>query len=420
MKTTFLYYLLLLPLLLTAQTTDTIRKYYPNGQTSVLYYERDGQATGRWLEWYPDGTLRFDADWKDGKGHGLWRYFHPNGRVASETVYDADRPVGLALEYYDNGSVETKTSYLQGRRQGRSEFYLPDGRLERVEYYIQGELDVRTPRVFAPGVISTPENDEYALAFSPGQDTLYLTRREPGGKQRIYLSLLVNGRYTAPAPAPFSTNRDEGAAPSRDGRYLIFASYRTTGAPKDEEALMDMNLWRVNRTPTGWSAPSPLGSTINKERQAATPWPNGYEAGPALTTDGTLYYWTASPEGGSPDLFRAERRPDGSYAPGEPLSELNTAGSESGAALSPDGQLIVFSAYGRDDGFGGEDLYCARWRGDRWGTPVNLGPVINTTDEEGGAYFSPDGRHLYFSRGGENRQADIYYVGVRHLLVGEK
>ncbi|WP_273446820.1 hypothetical protein [Neolewinella agarilytica] len=419
MKTNFLIlFSLLLITELSAQAPDTIRKFYPNGRPAVYHLSLEGKATGQWLEWYPDGTLRYDAEWLDGMGHGLWRYFHPNGRVSSEYVYLKDQPTGLGIDYYDNGEVKRKTTYLDGRREGRQEHYTTTGELERVDFYLNGQLDVRSPRLFAPGSISSPKADEFGLAFSPTGDTLYLTRRYPGERQQIYLSFRINDRWSDPVPAPWSGNRDEGAAPSSDGRYVLFASYRTTDQPKNEEALMDMNLWRVNVTPNGWSEPYPLPGDVNQIRTAGTPWAIGYEAGPVLDENGTLYYWTAGAEGTDPDLLRARRMADGRFGRGEELRELNTDGSESSPAISPDGNLLCFSAYGREGGFGGEDLYCAYQQDGQWSSPVNLGPAINSAGEEAGARFSPDGEFLYFTRQGASGTNDIFYVSVRNLLIG--
>lgn len=421
MKTNYLFTitLILLTTALSAQVPDTIRKFYADGRPALYRLSLDGKATGQWLEWYPDGTLRYDAEWLDGMGEGLWRYFHPNGRVYSETVFVKDQPVGIELEYYNNGQLKRKTAYLNGQREGREEHYSPTGQQERVDYYLEGKLDVRTPRLFAPGVISSTTADEYGLAFSPSGDTLYLTRREPGEKQQVYLSYRENRRWSDPVPAPWSDNRDEGAAPSPDGRYVVFASYRTTGPPKNEEALMDMNLWRVDVTTNGWSAPYPLPGGVNQDRPAGTPWAIGYEAGPVLTADGNLYYWSAGAEGTDPDLLLAKGMTDGGFGPGVEVRELNTTGSESGPAISPDGSLLCFSAYGREESFGGEDLYCARWRDGHWGEPVNLGPAINSPEEEGGASFSPDGKYLYFTRRGASGTSDVFYVSVRNLGVGK-
>jgi len=90
---------------------------------------------------------------------------------------------------------------------------------------------------------------------------------------------------------------------------------------------------------------------------------------------------------------------------------INTAASERDAALSPD-ELSLYFTSDRVGGQGAEDLWVSRRvsRHDPWGTPVNLGPVINNAGQEGGPGLSKDGHLLFFfaSRPGGFGTADIY------------
>lgn len=396
------------------QVLDTIQSFYPDGRPALWRTTLNGQAEGEWLEWYPNGFLRYRAMWRNDKGHGLWEYFHPNGQLRSEAVYIDDLATGLDLEYYDNGQLARKTTYMKGRKHGPETFYQPSGKVDHVNYYDDGKLQVRTPKIYSPGVLSDPIADEYGIAFGPDMRTAYITRRYPGEKQRIYISNYRNGSWSNPEVASFSTNRDEGATLSEDGKTLIFASYRSVGDPIDEEARMDMNLWVTRKNDAGWSVAVPLAGGINQPRPKGTPWAKGYETGPYIAGD-KLYYWSAGKEGNDPDVLVSTLKKDGEYGPGVEVPGINTAGSESGAAVSPDGQYLVFSAYGREEGFGGEDLYLSRKVAGKWGTPVNLGPIVNTVAEEGGARFSPDGQYLFFVRGAEEVQTDIYYISTAFL-----
>ena len=52
--------------------------------------------------------------------------------------------------------------------------------------------------------------------------------------------------------------------------------------------------------------------------------------------------------------------------------------------------------------------------GDDWGTPVNLGPVINTSALDGCACLSPDGSTLFFmsDRSGGYGSHDLWQVSI--------
>src|SRR5439155_853919 len=50
-------------------------------------------------------------------------------------------------------------------------------------------------------------------------------------------------------------------------------------------------------------------------------------------------------------------------------------------------------------GMGGTDIWVTQRarREDPWGEPVNLGPTVNTADDEGVPSFSRDGHFMYFN-----------------------
>jgi outer membrane protein OmpA-like peptidoglycan-associated protein len=77
--------------------------------------------------------------------------------------------------------------------------------------------------------------------------------------------------------------------------------------------------------------------------------------------------------------------------------------------LSPDGGKIYFAS-DKPGGYGGTDIYYSQWEGDYWTSPMNLGPVINTSGNESYPFLSPSG-DLFFS---SDRQpglggTDIYF-----------
>ncbi len=67
-------------------------------------------------------------------------------------------------------------------------------------------------------------------------------------------------------------------------------------------------------------------------------------------------------------------------------------------SFSEDGSQLFFSS-NREGGFGGMDLYMARLLDGEWTAPVNLGPNINTSGNEGFSFIHEDGT-LYFSSDG--------------------
>src|SRR2546421_8826837 len=78
-------------------------------------------------------------------------------------------------------------------------------------------------------------------------------------------------------------------------------------------------------------------------------------------------------------------------------SAINATASDQGPAISPDGLSLYFTS-NRTGGLGGFDMYVSQRASvdGLWGSPVNLGPALNTTSDEGNPAFSRDGRLLFF------------------------
>jgi PKD domain/WD40-like Beta Propeller Repeat len=78
-------------------------------------------------------------------------------------------------------------------------------------------------------------------------------------------------------------------------------------------------------------------------------------------------------------------------------------------SISADGTTLYFSS-NREGGFGGWDLYVSKKQSGRWSEPQNLGPVINTSNDEIYPFLHSSGR-LYFSSNGHDRIGgfDIFY-----------
>ncbi|WP_019987470.1 carboxypeptidase regulatory-like domain-containing protein [Rudanella lutea] len=101
-------------------------------------------------------------------------------------------------------------------------------------------------------------------------------------------------------------------------------------------------------------------------------------------------------------LYAAEQK-NGVWAEAKELvfnsNEYSTGHPSLGPGANGEPDQMLYFASDMPGGFGGTDIYVARWEKDRWGTPVNLGPEVNTkgnelfpfVDEKGSLYFSSDG-----------------------------
>ena len=77
---------------------------------------------------------------------------------------------------------------------------------------------------------------------------------------------------------------------------------------------------------------------------------------------------------------------------------INSTAADQQPAISPDGLSLYFTSNRVAGSLGGFDMYVSQRASilDSWGPPMNLGPAVNTTFDEGNAAFSRDGRLLFF------------------------
>lgn len=153
------------------------------------------------------------------------------------------------------------------------------------------------------------------------------------------------------------------------------------------------DLWVLRRTATDedWGPPENLGTSVNTAKN---------EGGASISADGLTLYFNSDIGRQWPDIYMTTRA--SRDAPwGSPVSlgpKVNTGDGNGGPWISPDGLELFFWSY-VSGGYGRSDLYVLRRAtlDDPWGDPVNLGPLVNTTTEDISPCLSPDGLLLFFS-----------------------
>ena len=257
-----------------------------------------------------------------------------------------------------------------------------------------------TPQVFAPGIVSTGR-DEVSCAFTPDGRELYFAVFEPGRGFAVVVMAESRDGWTTARPTSFASDFSEvDLFITGDGTRCFFISKRPFRA--EMERSRNYQIWVTHRENIGWGSPRPLGPAVNtKDRQLF----------PTLSSDGTLVFGSDRPGGhGGTDIYAA--RPDGGDF-GQPVNlgpVINSAGDETDALIAPDGSFLVFTAVGREDGFGDGDLYVSFRDADgAWGRPKNLGAPVNTSHSDFCPTLSPDGRYFFFTSNREGSN-DIFWV----------
>ena len=102
------------------------------------------------------------------------------------------------------------------------------------------------------------------------------------------------------------------------------------------------------------------------------------------------------------NLYMVQMKGRRFYDPQPFNPNVNSKYNETGAFITLNGKYLIFSS-DRPGGYGGKDLYISEITesGD-WGPAYNLGPTINTPEDEDYPYLLPDGVTLFFSSKGHN------------------
>jgi Tol biopolymer transport system component len=202
------------------------------------------------------------------------------------------------------------------------------------------------------------------------------------------------------APGVISTADDEShPALTPDGRTLYFISTRPMAGSDRPQSNTD--IWRMHATDDGWSEPERVTELAS----------DGNEWFPTPSADGTLYFGSERREGnlgpeGTADLWRA-RRIGGHFGEPENLgATVNTPGNDIEAYVAPDESLLIFASNGRPDTVGAYDLYLTYNCDGAWTEPRHLD--VNSAAWDFSPRVSPDGRRFLFTsnRGFSNAPLD--------------
>jgi hypothetical protein len=241
-----------------------------------------------------------------------------------------------------------------------------------------------------------------------------------------------------------SSAADHCPLPTPDGRTLIFVSNRPGGFGGNDFYISHRH--DKSEDPEGWGPAENLGSAVNSEFTDFTP---GYfrhcedddrgrhHADDEHEGDGdeneendedqaclaTFYFASNRPGGpGAEDIYASTVSDDWTFSPPVLVPELSTPLADTFPVPRRDGLELVLTS-NRVGTLGGTDLWVSTRAStsDPWSTPVNLGPIVNSTVTDGRGVISWDKKslYLYSNRPGTVGGTDLW-VSMRSKLKGKK
>lgn len=207
---------------------------------------------------------------------------------------------------------------------------------------------------------------------------------------------------------------------SPDESVLIFTyrGERSKGGKMDKHGKSDPggeyyeDVFISRKTGDTWSVPENIGDNINT---------TGHDAAIAISIDGQKMLIYKSTKKDKGDIYMSHLQGDTWSKPRALEGDINTQFWEGSASISMDEKTIYFAS-DRPGGFGMRDLYTATRTADgKWTNVKNMGPNINTPQNEDAPFIHPDNQTLYFSSEGHNSMGgyDIFYVIRENSVWGK-
>ncbi|WP_105168873.1 PD40 domain-containing protein [Pseudoalteromonas sp. T1lg23B] len=241
-----------------------------------------------------------------------------------------------------------------------------------------------TPKVFAPGYVSTRHRD-HSGSFTPDMQEFYFSRKDVDTQNWWLVQFKqINNVWHESVVGP------------RIGRPILSPDGNT----------MYLGSKYMQRTSSGWSEVKSLGPMIDRQDWGIMRL--------SASANGTYIFDDYK----NNDVLRISEVKNGKrQAPVLLGPHINAGKWTAHPFIAQDGSYIIWDSE-KDDGFGDKDLYISfRLPTGEWGDAINLGDAINTSGIEAGAYVSPDGNYLFFNRNllkegvtQSSSDGDIYWV----------
>ncbi|MES2387008.1 MAG: OmpA family protein [Bacteroidota bacterium] len=299
------------------------------------------------------------------------------------------------------GDINKVRRYYDSVSVGQTITYVPlNFYYELVEY--RKHIDtLQPPRgvLLSMGDGINSSSADYGPALSAGDDTLIFTSKRKKHKgtnkpnEDLYFSKSMDGYFDESDPMlTINSEYNEGSAIfSRDGKHLYFS--RCESPQGFGSCDIFCADWVANEN--AWGNIRNLGPGINS---------NGWDSQPALSASEDTMFFASDRLGGfgRSDIYYSVKLPGGEWGQAQNLGPtVNTRQNESSPFWHQTYRILYFSSNGHLVNFGGFDIYKSYFRNGHFQEPRNIGPLVNGKGNE--QYFAIDGKskNLYYARSEE-------------------
>jgi len=248
---------------------------------------------------------------------------------------------------------------------------------------------------WSPSGISSDLNESHAAFDRMTRDVYFVRSSKTVSGWRILRTHCTHGQWETPVDAPFA-----GAGLEADPYFTPDGEsvYFISTRATGSNQSKDLDIWRANRAVDGhWLAPERLPSPVNSDEAEWFPRPS---------VDGWLYFGSNRSGGiGKNDIWRAREEKSGQWRVENLGPNVNTIEDEYEPTLSPDGRRLIIATT--------EGIYESHQSKGGWTPRIKMDSgIFNGT--ELGVIYSPSGRSLLFGRDtGESKSLKLFVWHIR-------
>jgi len=249
--------------------------------------------------------------------------------------------------------------------------------------------------------------DDFSPSLTYDGRIMLFNSKHPNEKDHnIYITRSSNGNWKEPEyfTELNSVYNDETPFITPDGQTIVFASDRIEDATKTntqkKQRKIAYDIFISTKTEGEWSRPHPVMGNINTIHN---------ERSPSLTHDKKFLFFSRWPfkKLDQVKIYRATLK-NGIYTDIIEMPDTINSGNFDLALIPSIKNSGFYFSSRRAGGYGGWDIYYAYINNGRIGDVVNLGPGVNSEDND--LFFSEtaDAIYLCSNRGGGTGLYDIY------------
>ena len=254
--------------------------------------------------------------------------------------------------------------------------------------------EIQNPLDFEPVKMPDRINQgplQYFPVLTADEEKIFFTRREghePHYDEDIYVSEKdSNGQWGFPYPISRTINTQYN-----EGTCTISADGKILifTSCMGRRNFGSCDLFISYREGIDWSRPVNMGPDINS---------NSWDSQPSLSADGRRIYFVSERPGGEGkrDIWMSERNENGQWVTAVNLGPMiNTREDDVSPFIHVNGQTLFFASKGRL-GMGGYDLYSSEFIDGSWTEPRNLGYPVNTPEDQVSLFVASNGEAAYYS-----------------------